>query len=147
MTTPLQFETAAAFRAWLAQHGRSDEGVWLLFGKPGGPRTLTAQQALEEALCFGWIDGQIKGVDAMTYVKYFSPRRKQTEWSERNIALAQSLIAAGRMAPEGAARIEEDKREGRFAPRPRPRIDAETIAQFVERVRGHDFTCWIHRYG
>lgn len=133
-----QFETAAAFRAWLAQNGQSDDGTWLVFGKPGGPVTLSAQEALEEALCFGWIDGQIKRVDDHTYMKYFAPRRKQTEWSQRNIELADSLIKAGRMMPEGQAKIEEAKREGRFQPKARPQLTPEAIARFVEQVRGHE---------
>lgn len=134
----LQFETAAAFRAWLEAHGRSSAGVWLLFGKPGGPRTLTANEALEEALCCGWIDGQIKSVDDLTYLKYFAPRRKQTEWSQKNIALAQALTAAGRMTPDGLSKIEEAKRDGRFQPKARPQITDEAIARFIEQIRGHE---------
>ncbi len=134
----LQFETAAAFRAWLSLNVQSEEGVWLVFGKSGGPLTLSANEALEEALCFGWIDGQIQTIDDVTYRKYFSPRRKLSEWSHKNIALAESLIAAGRMAPEGLAKIEEAVRGGRFQPKARPQITEATIAQFIESVRGHE---------
>ena len=62
----LRFEDRAAFRAWLSENCRSSDGVWLLFGKAGGPRTVKAGEALEEALCFGWIDGQMQRIDDTT---------------------------------------------------------------------------------
>lgn len=83
----LAFSDRAAFRAWLDKNGTSSNGVWILFGKKGGPVTLTAGEALEEALCFGWIDGQMKSIDNKTYKKYFSIRRANSKWSERNKTL------------------------------------------------------------
>jgi uncharacterized protein YdeI (YjbR/CyaY-like superfamily) len=77
MAEQLIFSDRAAFRAWLKKnHGRT-EGLWLVFGKNDTVKTLTAEQALEEALCFGWIDGLIKRVDEKQYIKFFSPRRMQ----------------------------------------------------------------------
>ena len=79
----LEFADREAFRTWLSEHCLSDEGVWLLFGKAGGPKTIKAAEALEEALCFGWIDGQMKSIDDKSYIKYFSQRRKNSKWSQK----------------------------------------------------------------
>ncbi len=95
MGEALQFSDRGQFREWLRAHCRSDAGVWLLFGKTGGPKTLRAAEALEEALCFGWIDGQLRSIDAVSYKKYFSQRREDSKWSEKNKALAQSLEERG----------------------------------------------------
>jgi uncharacterized protein YdeI (YjbR/CyaY-like superfamily) len=65
------FKDRAEFRKWLTTNALSNEGVWLVFGKKGSVDTIKASEALEEALCFGWIDGQIKSVDNNTYIKYF----------------------------------------------------------------------------
>ena len=75
MNEILEFADREDFRTWLGEHALSSGGVWLLFGKPGGPRTIKAGEALEEALCFGWIDGQMQSLDERTYKKYFSQRR------------------------------------------------------------------------
>lgn len=87
MDERLQFSGREEFRGWLQDHCRTDGGVWLLFGKAGGPRTITAAEALEEALCFGWIDGQMQRIDDRSYVKYFpragrtaSGRRRTKRW-------------------------------------------------------------------
>ena len=69
MGDTMRFETRDAFREWLSENCRSHDGVWLLFGKAGGPKTLKAGEALEEALCFGWIDGQMKKLDETSYIK------------------------------------------------------------------------------
>jgi len=68
----LLFNSRTEFRNWLQENCLSSSGVWLLFGKSGGPKTIKASEALEEALCFGWIDGQMQRIDDATYIKYFS---------------------------------------------------------------------------
>lgn len=108
---------AAAFRAWLdANHDRS-EGVWLVLAKKGvtDPTSLTYGQALEEALCQGWIDGQKRSRDATTFAQRFTPRRRTSQWSKRNVAIAEALIAARRMRPAGRAEVEQAKADGRWA--------------------------------
>ena len=70
----MEFANREEFRKWLCEHGLSNDGSWLLFGKAGGPKTIKAAEALEEALCFGWIDGQMEKIDDKTYKKYFSLR-------------------------------------------------------------------------
>ena len=87
MENTLEFAGREEFRAWLAEHCRTSGGVWLLFGKAGGPRTIKAGEALEEALCFGWIDGVMESLDEKRYRKYFAQRRERSKWSEKNKAL------------------------------------------------------------
>lgn len=135
MSKHMQFASSSDFRAWLEGNCLSSEGIWLVFGKEGGPKTLTANEALEEALCFGWIDGQIKSVDDTTYLKYFAPRRKQTEWSARNIALVERLEATGRMTDYGRAKIEEAKQNHRFQAKERTEITDDHMAQFIGEIR------------
>ena len=75
----LKFSSRSEFRNWLETNCMSSEGVWLLFGKAGGPKTIKAGEALEEALCYGWIDGQMQSLDDKSYVKYFSMRRENSK--------------------------------------------------------------------
>ncbi len=86
MSEVLVFSDRAQFREWLVENCLSEDGVWLLFGKAGGPKTIKANEALEEALCFGWIDGQMQSIDEKSYKKYFSMRRANSKWSEKNKA-------------------------------------------------------------
>ena len=97
----MKFADREAFRKWLSENCQSDAGIWLLFGKAGGPKTIKAGEALEEALCFGWIDGQMQSIDDKTYKKYFSMRREKSKWSEKNKALAQKLEEQGLMTEFG----------------------------------------------
>ena len=91
----MKFASRKEFREWLYEHCLSNEGIWLLFGKAGGPKTIKAGEALEEALCFGWIDGQMEKIDDKTYKKYFSLRRENSKWSEKNKALVKRLDEQG----------------------------------------------------
>ncbi len=119
MDDVLEFENREVFRNWLGEHCLSSPGVWISFGKAGGPKTMTAGEALEEALCFGWIDGQMQRIDSKTYKKYFSMRREKSKWSEKNKALAESLEGRGLMTAFGRKKIEEAKRNGQwYAPGP-----------------------------
>jgi uncharacterized protein YdeI (YjbR/CyaY-like superfamily) len=132
------FASREDFRAWLEDHCLSGEGVWLIFGKPGGPDTLTAHEALEEALCFGWIDGQIRSIDGKTYRKYFTQRREKAEWSEKNIALTDAIDASGKMTDFGRAKIEKAKRDGYFKPKQRLEMTEEHVRQFIQKVEGFE---------
>ncbi|WP_251448511.1 YdeI/OmpD-associated family protein [Vermiculatibacterium agrestimuris] len=119
MDDMLQFADREEFRSWLAENCLSEDGVWLLFGKPGGPKTITAAAALEEALCFGWIDGQMERLDEKTYRKYFSQRRAKSKWSEKNKALVKDLEARGLMTEFGRKKIEQAQKNGQWqAPKP-----------------------------
>lgn len=107
---------AQAWRAWLDEHEDEQDGVWLLLAKKGttSPTALTYVQAVEEALCSGWIDGQTKSVDDRTYRQRFTPRRKASLWSQRNIDRVERLVAAGRMRPRGQAEIDRARADGRW---------------------------------
>ena len=107
MSDVMEFANREEFRKWLAEHCLASDGVWLLFGKAGGPQTIKAAEALEEALCFGWIDGQMQSIDDKTYRKYFARRREKSKWSEKNKALVKSLEERGLMTDFGRQKIEE----------------------------------------
>ena len=107
---------AAAWRTWLAEHHADPVGVWLVLAKKGTekPTSLTYDQALEEALCHGWIDGQAGRRDDATYRQRFTPRRRRSAWSKRNTGIAERLIAEDRMRPAGHAEVERAKADGRW---------------------------------
>lgn len=141
MSEVMRFSDRREFREWLSANCRSEAGIWLLFGKAGGPETLKAGEALEEALCFGWIDGQMRRVDEKTYQKYFSPRREKSKWSEKNKALAQRLEEQGRMTEFGRAKIQEARRNGQWdAPAP-VAVTGEQIARLSALLEGYDPAC------
>jgi uncharacterized protein YdeI (YjbR/CyaY-like superfamily) len=107
---------AAAWRRWLAKHHADPAGVWLVLAKKGTekPTSLSYDQALEEALCHGWIDGQAGRRDEATYRQRFTPRRRRSAWSKRNTGIAERLIAEDRMRPAGHAEVERAKADGRW---------------------------------
>lgn len=107
---------AAAWRDWLGEHHESPPGVWLVLAKKGTtrPTSLTYDQALEEALCHGWIDGQARRRDEATYVQRFTPRRARSPWSQRNVDRVERLEREGRMRPAGVAEVERAKADGRW---------------------------------
>ena len=109
-------EDAAAWSAWLAARHATTDGIWLALAKKGGnpPTCLTYQDALEEALCYGWIDGQVRRHDADSYRQRFTPRRKRSAWSKRNVDLAERLIGEGRMKPTGKATVDQARSDGRW---------------------------------
>lgn len=128
MDNILEFPDRIAFHIWLEGNGSTSDGVWLLFGKKGGPATLCANDALEEALCFGWIDGQMQSLDDTSYKKYFSPRRANSNWSEKNKALAERLEQQGKMTDFGRAKIEEARSNGQWNKPKAPPVTEEQIA-------------------
>lgn len=104
---PVFFETPAAFRRWLSRHAKSAPELLVGFHKVGrGKPCMTWPESVDEALCFGWIDGVRKRVDDDTYTIRFTPRRAGSVWSRVNIAKAGALVAAGRMKPAGLAAFE-----------------------------------------
>jgi uncharacterized protein YdeI (YjbR/CyaY-like superfamily) len=106
---------AAAWRDWLEQNHATVDGIWLTLAKKGvtEPTSLTYGPALEEALCFGWIDGQSRGGDR-TYTQRFTPRRQRSPWSQRNVGLIGRLTDQGRMHASGVAEVERAKADGRW---------------------------------
>jgi uncharacterized protein YdeI (YjbR/CyaY-like superfamily) len=106
----------AAWRRWLRAHHEDEVGVWLILAKKGTtePTTLTYDQALQEALCHGWIDGQVRRRDERTYRQRFTPRRARSPWSKRNVGIVERLLAEGRMHPAGLAAVARAKADGRW---------------------------------
>jgi uncharacterized protein YdeI (YjbR/CyaY-like superfamily) len=107
---------AAAWRTWLKKHHGDEAGVELVLAKKGTvePTTLTYEEALDEALCHGWIDGQVRRRDERTYKQRFTPRRARSKWSERNVAIAQRLARERRMHAAGTAEVERARADGRW---------------------------------
>jgi len=138
MDTTLKFADRQAFRKWLGKYGKSSGGVWLLFGKKGKIVTLSAGEALEEALCHGWIDGQIQSIDDKTYKKYFARRTPESKWSVKNKALAQTLIKKGLMSPQGLEAIECAKKNGSWDNAKRILIDDEQIQTFRKCIQPYE---------
>jgi uncharacterized protein YdeI (YjbR/CyaY-like superfamily) len=104
----------AAWRRWLAKRTSDAEGVWLVLAKKGTtrPTTLTYEQALEEALCYGWVDGQLARRDEGTFRRRFTPRRAGSAWSKRNVAIIERLTAEARMQPAGLRAVKRAKSDG-----------------------------------
>ena len=107
---------AAAWRTWLSEHQGDGVGVELVLAKKGTtePTSLTYEQALDEALCHGWIDGQLRRRDERTYRQRFTPRRARSQWSERNVGHIERLLGEGRMQPAGLAAVQRAKADGRW---------------------------------
>jgi uncharacterized protein YdeI (YjbR/CyaY-like superfamily) len=107
---------ATEWRAWLDEHHADPNGVWLVLAKKGvaTPTSLRYDGALQEALCHGWIDGQVRRRDERTYVQRFTQRRARSAWSKRNADIAERLLAEGRMHAAGEAQVERAKADGRW---------------------------------
>jgi uncharacterized protein YdeI (YjbR/CyaY-like superfamily) len=109
------FPDAAAWEAWLAEHHGTAPDAWLKIAKKGsGVASVTAAQALEVALCYGWIDGHRKALDERYFLQRYSPRRKRSSWSRVNVERVEALTAAGRMRPAGLAEVAAAKADGRW---------------------------------
>ncbi|HEX9342061.1 MAG TPA: YdeI/OmpD-associated family protein [Actinomycetota bacterium] len=112
----IAFRDAAAFEAWLDTHVDLRAGVWLKLAKKGsGIPSLTADEAVDVGLCYGWISGQRKSDDQTYYLQKYVPRRPRSRWSQVNVAKVQELTAAGRMRPSGLAEVAAAKADGRWA--------------------------------
>ncbi len=112
---PRRFATQRAFETWLRKHHASSDGAWLLLAKVGADHpTVTYAQAVEVALCWGWIDGQKKSFDDQHWLQRFTPRRARSLWSKINCGKADALVEAGRMQPAGLAEIDRAKADGRW---------------------------------
>ncbi|WFE35309.1 YdeI/OmpD-associated family protein [Micromonospora sp. WMMD975] len=126
---------AEALRAWLSAHHATSPGVWLALTRKGGTvTTLTWQQAVDEALCFGWIDGQARRRDQESSWIRFTPRRPRSGWSQRNVAHVARLEAAGRMQPAGRAVVEAAKADGRWAAAYAPSSETEVPADLLAAI-------------
>ena len=111
----LLFPDDAAWEAWLAEHHASAPGVWLRFAKKGAAlSSVNYKEALDVALCWGWIDGQVKKLDDDSYLQKFTPRGKKSLWSKVNVGKVEQLVATGRMRAPGQAAVDAAKADGRW---------------------------------
>lgn len=110
---PRLFKTRRAWRTWLARNHDRSKGIWLVYFKKGsGKESVTYEEALQEALCFGWIDSTVNRVDEERYKQKYTPRNERSIWSASNKARVERLVAEGLMAPPGLAKVEAAKRNG-----------------------------------
>jgi uncharacterized protein YdeI (YjbR/CyaY-like superfamily) len=131
----LIFPTRPEFRAWLSENAVTNEGVWLVFGKTKTLVTLTANDALEEALCFGWIDGVMKSVDGTRYVKYFARRRAKSVWSDKNKKTVERLREKGIMTALGEKAVADAVQNGAWEAQKREPVTNEQIDALTEKLR------------
>ena len=140
----LAFAHAEAFETWLAGQPKTAVGAWLRFSKPGAPEeTLSKSDAIDSALVYGWIDGQIGRVDEHYYKVRFTPRKERSAWSQLNRDRVERLIADGRMKPEGLAEVTRAKADGRwdeaYAPPNRATPDPDLLAALDEKPQARLF--------
>lgn len=111
----LSFESEAAFETWLEKHHETSKGIWLKLAKKGsGIPSISRAEALDVALCFGWIDGQTASLDDTHWLQRYTPRRPKSKWSQINCEKAKALIAQGRMRPAGLREVERAQQDGRW---------------------------------
>ncbi len=136
--TRLTFPSRADFRLWLAENGEISQGVWLVFGKTKALKTIKAGEALEEALCFGWIDGQMQSIDENSYIKYFSKRRAKSPWSDKNKKTVTQLRDKGLMTAQGEAAVDAAIKDGRWEAQRKEILSGELLEQFEDMLKPHE---------
>lgn len=134
----IQFADAAAWEAWLEQHHAGATGVWLKIGKRKvGPATVTHAEALESAICFGWIDAQRDTLDERHFLQRFTGRRARSNWSQVNRTKALELIERGRMRAAGHAQVEAAKADGRWEAAYAPQSQREVPEDLQAALDAH----------
>jgi len=114
--TSTLFKSAKAFETWLRKHHATSDGLWLRIAKKGADEpSVTYPEAVDIALCWGWIDGQKKSLDDQHYLQRFTPRRARSIWSKINVDKVAALVESGRMQPPGQAQVDAAKADGRWA--------------------------------
>lgn len=132
----LPFDTEAAFEKWLEAHHTTEKGVWIkIYKKATGIATITHTQALDVALCYGWIDGQGKSYDEESYLQKFTPRGKRSIWSARNKQHVARLTEEKRMKQAGLAEVERAKEDGRWQQTYVTQSEAELPEDFVDALQ------------
>lgn len=123
----MTFASREEWRAWLEEHHANEREAWLIHAKKkAAQQTVTYEEAVEEALCFGWIDGLLRRIDSERYALRYSPRRRRSVWSQSNKLRVEKLIQEGRMTPAGLAKIAEARESGEW--------DAATAREDVSAI-------------
>ncbi|EOQ94956.1 bacteriocin-protection protein, YdeI/OmpD-associated family [Leptospira wolbachii serovar Codice str. CDC] len=139
------FSSSTKWKEWLMLHFATvPNGIWLrIYKKDSGKKTITYDEALEEALCFGWIDSQKKTYDEISWIQKFTPRRPQSNWSKRNRERADLLIKEKRMQPKGLLEIEAAKKDGRwdkaYDSPSQMEIPPDFLAKLAKDQKAHEF--------
>jgi uncharacterized protein YdeI (YjbR/CyaY-like superfamily) len=132
---PQAFSSADKFEKWLKKNYAKSDGIWLLFyKKKSGIKSVTYPEAVDIALCYGWIDSQLKSLDEKSYIQKFTPRRNRSVWSRVNIAKVTQLIKDKRMQPAGLAQINAAKKDGRWEQAYHSSKTAEIPADFLQAL-------------
>jgi len=130
----LCFHDKEAFFDWLTIHADDPDGIWIRFDKMKITSTLTPYEAVDVALCFGWIDGQLKCENEQFYIKYFTQRRPQSIWSTVNKKNAERLILEGKMMKQGFDAIASAKQDGRWEKADHPPIDYAKMSPSIQKI-------------
>ena len=134
----VEFKDQAAFRVWLAKNSKDVPGIWLkMYKKNSGVPSINYTQALDEALCFGWIDSQMKKYDELAYLQKFTPRRPRSMWSKTNIEKVERLTKSGLMTEAGLQEVEKAKADGRWAQAYDSSSSMEVPKFFLDMLRQH----------
>ncbi len=145
ITAPIKpFSTVKKWHDWLVKNHTSPEGIWVqIFKKGSGKKTVTYAESLDEALCFGWIDGQKKSYDEESFIQKFTPRRAKSMWSKRNREHIARLIKEGRMKAAGLKEVEAAKKDGRWEQAYDAPSTMEVPADFLKELKkskkGYEF--------
>lgn len=140
----LAFASQEIWQSWLAKHGAGSSGVWIKFAKKGaGVASVGKSEAIETALAFGWIDGQLDAFDERFWLVRFTPRGPRSKWSAINVETAKRLLALGRMTPAGLAEVEKAKADGRwdaaYAPQSKMEVPQDLQAALETRPKAKAF--------
>ena len=133
----ISFSDKQHFHRWLDSNHVSHPGIWVRFDKTRKVSTMTPEEALDEALCFGWIDGQIQSIDEQFYLKYFAKRSNKSIWSTKNKNSVERLIKEGKMMPLGLTAVELAKKDGRWEKADHDPIDF-SVDDFTELLRPNE---------
>ncbi len=132
----VDFSDREEWRRWLHENGSTQDGIWVVIQKKGSRKTgLRLEEAVDEAVCFGWIDGGMRRVDGDSFVLRFSPRRRNSIWSLRNVERVERMIEAGRMTEAGLEAVEEAKRDGRWESAYTSRVEPEVPEDLEQALR------------
>jgi uncharacterized protein YdeI (YjbR/CyaY-like superfamily) len=135
---PRLFKTRAKWRAWLEKNHDKNKGLWLAYYKKNsGKSSVSYEEALEEALCFGWIDSTVNRLDDERYMQKWTPRNEKSIWSAANKARVKKLIAEGKMAPSGLAKVAAAKRNGSWTKIDRIELRAEVPEELLDALALH----------
>lgn len=146
----LPFETPTKFHRWLKTHHATERELWVrMYKKGSGQKSINWDEAVIEALCWGWIDGVRKGCDEHSFLQRFTPRKKGSNWSKRNREHVERLLAAGRMEDPGLAHVHAAQADGRwenaYAPASEMEIPADFLAAVARKPKARKFLATLNK--